>query len=112
MWKCTVSQKQQQQQQNKIKTLNSNTYYRWEMKFIPISMDYCLLSFDAFKFSLGIRLHEGSSPNFNFSIVNHKLDDEIVKFTTQITWIPIFTTFLTLVLLVLLDIAFEIDMSC
>ena len=38
---------------------NSNTNYRREMKLVPINKDYCLLSFDVFKFSLGGRLHEG-----------------------------------------------------
>ena len=40
------------------------------MKLIPISMDYCLFQFDALKFFLGVYLHGGSLPNFNFFNVN------------------------------------------
>ena len=36
------------------------------MKLVPIIMDLCLLQFDALKFLLGVRLHEGPQPNFNF----------------------------------------------
>ena len=57
---CTVDQK------NRNTPINSNTNYRREMKIIPINMDYCLLQFDALQFFLGVRLHGGSAPNFNF----------------------------------------------
>ena len=45
---------------------NTNTNYRTEMKSVPLNMDYYLLQFDALKFFLGVRLHGGSLPNFNF----------------------------------------------
>ena len=51
----------------------SNANYRGEMKFIPISMDYCLFQFDAVQFFLGVRLHGGSLPNFNFFNVNPQI---------------------------------------
>ena len=60
---CTVSQK-----------LKGNTpphfstNYRREMKLVTINMDYSLLSFDNFKFSLGGRVHRVFVPNFNFSV--------------------------------------------
>ena len=48
-----------------------NTNYCREIKpIIPINWDYCLFSFDAFKFSLEGRLHWGSLVNFIFFIVN------------------------------------------
>ena len=47
-----------------------NTNYHTEMKLVPIMVDYCLLQFHAFKFLLGVRLHGGSLPNFNFFNVN------------------------------------------
>ena len=50
-----------------------NTNYRREMKLVPIIMDYCLLQFDALKFFLGVRLHGGSLPNFNFFNVNPQI---------------------------------------
>ena len=40
------------------------------MKFVPFNIDYCLLKSDALKFFLGIRLHGGIQPNFNFFNVN------------------------------------------
>ena len=43
-----------------------NTNYRTEMKLVPIIIDNCLLKFDAFKFYLGVCLHEGSLPNSSF----------------------------------------------
>ena len=46
------------------------TNERTEMKLVPISMDYCLLQFDALKFFLEVHLHGGSLPNFNFFNVN------------------------------------------
>ena len=50
-----------------------NTNYRTEMKLVSIIMDYYLLQFDALKFFIGIRLHEGSVPNFNFVNVNPRI---------------------------------------
>ena len=54
------------------------------MKLVPIIMDYCLLQFDVLKFFLGVRLHGGSQPNFNFFNANPKFFDEIIKFASQI----------------------------
>ena len=45
-----------------------NTNYRGEMKLAPIIMDYCLLEIDALKIFLGVRVHGGFLPNFNFLI--------------------------------------------
>ena len=54
-------------QKNNTKTFtNFNTNYCRDMKLVPINMDYCLLQFDALIFFLGVRLHRGSLPNFNF----------------------------------------------
>ena len=50
--------------------INSNTNYSTEMKLVPIIMDYCILQFDALKFFLGVSLHGGCLPNFNFFNVN------------------------------------------
>ena len=50
-----------------------NTNYLTEMKLVPIIMDYCLLSFDALKFFLEVRLHRASLPNFNFFIENPQI---------------------------------------
>ena len=41
---------------------NFNTYYRREMKFIPINIDYCQLQFDAIQFFLGISPRGESGP--------------------------------------------------
>ena len=49
------------------------TNYRTEMKLVPIIVEYCLLQFDALKFFLGVHLHEGSLPNFNFFNVNPQI---------------------------------------
>ena len=54
------------QSRKKRNTINSITNYHREMKLVPIIMDYYLLHFDALKYSLGVRLHGGSQPNFNF----------------------------------------------
>ena len=60
---CAVAKKKKR----KKKLFKSNTNYCREIKLIPINMDQCLLSFDAFKFSLESRLHgDVSLPNFNF----------------------------------------------
>ena len=65
---CTVDRKKRHA------PINLNTYYRREMKLLPIDVDYCLLQFIALKFFLGVRLFEGGSiPNFNFFYVNPKL---------------------------------------
>ena len=53
--------------------INFNTNYRTEMKLLPIIMDYCLLQFDALKIFLGVRLHEGPLPSYNFFNVNPKI---------------------------------------
>ena len=52
---------------------NFNPNYRTEMKLVPINMDYCLLQFDVLKFFLGVRLHGGSQPNFDFFNVNPQI---------------------------------------
>ena len=51
-------------------SINFKTSYRREMKLVPIDMDYRRLQCDAFKFFLGVRLHGGSLPNFNFFNIN------------------------------------------
>ena len=63
---------------------NSNPNNHREMKLVPINMDHCLLQFDPLKFFLGIFLHGGSLPIFNFFNENSKFFNEIVKFTSQI----------------------------
>ena len=68
------------------------------MKLVPIIMDCCLFQFNALIFFLGVRLHEGGLYlTLNFSMQIPKLFNEIVKFTSQIAWKQIFTTFPTLV---------------
>ena len=64
-FKCTVGQ-------NKTKHpyLFHYIYYRTGMKLVTITMDYCLLQFDALKIFLGVHLHEDSQPNFNFFNAN------------------------------------------
>ena len=52
---------------------NLNTNYRMEMKLVPINMDYCLLHFHALKFYIGVPLHGGSLPNFNYFNVNSQI---------------------------------------
>ena len=42
------------------------------MKLVPIVVDYCLLQFGVLKFFLGVLLHGGSQPCFNFFNVNHQ----------------------------------------
>ena len=86
---CTASQKK--------KNYYFKTKYRTETKLVPIIMDYCLFQSDALKFFLGVRLHGGSLHNFNFFNVNPKFFNEIIKFTSQISWKQIFTAFPTLV---------------
>ena len=53
--------------------INFNTNYSREMKFVPISIDYCILPFDTLKFFLAVRLHGGSLPNINFFNVNSQI---------------------------------------
>ena len=73
--------------------------YHTEMKLEPIIMDYCLLQFDALKFCLGVRLHGGGLYlTLIFSMQTPKSDNDILKFTTQIVWIQIFTTIFKLFL--------------
>ena len=64
MQRCTVRQKKKKKKRKTPIYFNAN--YRTEMELVPIIMDYCLLQFDALKFFLGVRLHGGSLPNFNF----------------------------------------------
>ena len=53
--------------------IDSNTNYRTEMKLVPIIVDNSLFQFDALKFFIGLRLHGGSLPNFNFFNVNPQI---------------------------------------
>ena len=46
-----------------------NTNCCTEIKLVPIIMNYCLLQFNF----LGVRLHGGSRPNFNFININHQI---------------------------------------
>ena len=57
----------------KITPIYFHTNYRTAMKLVPIIMDKCLLQFDALKFFLGVRLHGGSQPNFNFFNLNPQI---------------------------------------
>ena len=50
-----------------------NINYRKEIKLVLMKMEYCLLQFYALKFFLGISIHEGSLPNFNFFNVNRQI---------------------------------------
>ena len=65
------------------------------MKLIPINMDYFIFQFDALNVFSRIRLHGASLLNLVFFNMNPQIDNEIVKFTTQIASIQIFTIFLT-----------------
>ena len=47
--------------------------YLTEMTLIPVIIYYCLLQFDTLKFFLGVCLHGGSLPNFNFFSVNPQI---------------------------------------
>ena len=69
-WKFYMYRRSKQKQNTPI---YFNTNYRTEMKLISIFMDYCLLQFDVLKFFLGVRLHGGSEPNFNFFNVNTQI---------------------------------------
>ena len=63
-WNCTIGKK-------KRSIPNYfNTIYRTEMKLVPLIMDYGLLQFNGLKFFLGVRLHGGFLPDFNFFNVN------------------------------------------
>ena len=67
------------------------------MKLVPIIMDSCLFQFDALKFFLGVRLHEGLYLTNFFHFKPPKFLNEIVNITSRIAWIKSFTTFLALV---------------
>ena len=64
-------------EKNKKRKRNTPIYfkknYRTGMKLLPLLIDYCLLQFDALRFFLGVRLHGGSQPNFNFFNVNPQI---------------------------------------
>ena len=65
---------------NKLKkSIYFHTNYRAEMKLVPIIKDYCPLQFDALKFFLGVRLHGGSQPSFNFFYVNPQIFKQNLK---------------------------------
>ena len=71
---CTVGQKKiKNKNKNPEIFINFNTNSRREIKLVPINMDYCLLQFDAIKYFLGVHLHGGSQPNFNFFNVNPQI---------------------------------------
>ena len=75
-WKmCSQSKKKKkkkkEEEEEEWNTLTS-TNYRRAMKLVPINMDYCLLQFGTLKFVLGVRLHVGSLPNFNFFNANRQ----------------------------------------
>ena len=55
MYTCTVSLKKKKKRNTAI---YFNTNYRNRNETGTITMDYCLLQFDALKFFLGVRLHE------------------------------------------------------
>ena len=65
---CTVGQKKKKKKGNT--PIYFTTYKRTEIKLVQITMDYCLLQFDALKLFLRVRLHGESLPNFNFLNVN------------------------------------------
>ena len=58
-------------------SFNFNTNYRSEMNLLPINLDYNLLSFDAFKISLGVSLHGGGGNylTLTFSVQTPKFDN-------------------------------------
>ena len=62
-----------QKNKNKTTPVYFNRNNCTEMKLVPIIMDYCLLQFDVLKFFLGVRLHGGYQPNFNFFNVNPQI---------------------------------------
>ena len=66
---CKVGQKKKERNA----PIYFSTYYRIEMHLVLIIMVYCLLSFNALKFFLGVRLHGGFRPNFNFINVNYQI---------------------------------------
>ena len=69
---CTVGQKKKKEKK-KNNTIYFNTNYRTEMKLVPIIKNYFLLLFDFLKFFLGVHLHGGSQPNFNFFNTNSQI---------------------------------------
>ena len=75
MGACTVGQKKKE---TPLLILIQIILKKWNM---PINVDYCLLQFDAFKFFLVVRLHEGLYLTLIFSVYTPKFFNEIVKFT-------------------------------
>ena len=69
MYVCTVGQKKG----GRNTPIYFNTNYCTEMKLVPNIIDYCLLQFDALKFFVGVRLHGGFLPNFNFFNANPQI---------------------------------------
>ena len=57
----------------KKRTIYFNLSYCTEIKMVPIIMDYCLFQFDSLKFFIGVHLHGGSQPNFNFFNINPQI---------------------------------------
>ena len=90
---CTVSQKEKKV----TLPIYSNINYRSEIKLVIISKYYCLFQFDARKISLGQISMRGFCLTLFFSIQTPKFDNEILKFTSQIARLQIFTIFLTLI---------------
>ena len=81
------SQSEKNKQTNKQKTLLFISIqivytYRTEMKLEPLIINYCLLQFNALKFSLGVRLSGGSLPNFKFLQYEPRFFNKIIKFTS------------------------------
>ena len=63
----------QSKEKKKNFPINFNANYHSEIKLVPTIMDYCLLQFYALKFFLGVSIHGGSQPNFNFFNVNPQI---------------------------------------
>ena len=57
----------------KQNTLYFNANYRTEMKLLPIIMDYCPLQLDGLKIFVGVCLHGGFQPKFNFFNANPQI---------------------------------------
>ena len=86
------------QRKKKEHSSNFRINDRRKMKLVPINMDWCLLSLNAFKFSLGGCPYRGClCLTFIFSMKTPNFENEMVMFTTQIAWIQIFTIFLKLI---------------
>ena len=69
-----------QSKKKRTPPINSNTNYCREMKLVLINMDCCILQFVALKIVLGVCLHGGSQPNFNFFNVNPQIFQRNGKF--------------------------------